>query len=80
MCFSFIRSELTVDQLLVEIAQHIHQVFTGFFWQDLPREGSLIFIAGKGEAHSELWRGWEARTNMNSGRAGGETTLMLFDW
>lgn len=42
-----ISSALTIDQLLVEIAQHIHEVFTGFLWQDLPREGSLIFVAGK---------------------------------
>ena len=41
---------LTVRQLLVEIAQHIHQVFTGFLWQDLPREGPLVFVAGKAEA------------------------------
>ena len=69
MFFSFIRSELTVDQLLVEIAQHIHQVFTGFLWQDLPREGSLIFIAGKGEAYSELWRG-QNQHEQRAGRGG----------
>lgn len=29
------------------MVQHIHQVFTGFLWQDLPSQGSLIFIAVK---------------------------------
>lgn len=41
-----------MDQLLVEVAQHIHEVFTGFLWQDLPCEGSLIFITAKAEIHN----------------------------
>lgn len=43
---------LTMNQLLVEVAQHIHEVFTGFLWQDLPCEGSLIFITAKAEIHN----------------------------
>lgn len=46
--------KLTVHQLLVEKVQHVHQVLTGLLGQDLPREGSLVFIAGKAEAHGEL--------------------------
>lgn len=55
--FTVIGSALTIKQLLVEIAQHIHEVFTGFLWQDLPCEGSLIFIAGKTKIHNVFWGG-----------------------
>lgn len=49
--FIFASTALTMKQLLVQVAQHIHEVFTGFLWQDLPREGSLIFITAKAEIH-----------------------------
>lgn len=50
--FIFASTALTMKQLLVKVAQHIHEVFTGFLWQDLPCEGSLIFITAKVEMHN----------------------------
>lgn len=44
-----VASGLTFLQLLVKPAEDIHEVLTGFLWQDLPCETSLIFTAGKEE-------------------------------
>lgn len=44
---------LTVHQLPMQIAQHVHEVLTGLLWQDLPSESSLIVAAAKTHTHTQ---------------------------